>query len=283
MTNKDIGRQTKANAAQAAAPEPTVLAVDTSTAALAVAVVRGGQAIAEERSMAERNHSLLTVSKLRDVLAEAGVGAEQLDAIAVGKGPGSYTGMRIGVTIAKTLSWVWNVPVVGVSSLEALALGAYNAGLTAPTDPAVPAEQEWIVPLMDARRGQVYTALFHAAGYPAGWQRLEEDGIRLMEDWVDKLSAAAQSGDDRPARVRLAGDYEMHEAACDRLSELLQPLGIAVERTAGSMEGRWVGVIGAARLRQGLTEDAHTLVPNYTQLTEAEAKLQEAERKEGVR
>jgi len=305
MTNRKM--EERAKAAEAAAPDSTVLAIDTSTAALAVAVVRGGKALAEERSMAERNHSLLSVSKVRDVLAAAGVQAEQLDAIAVGKGPGSYTGMRIGVTIAKTLSWVWNVPVVGVSSLEALALGAYRNALLAPVDEAALAEEvgtstdiksvyadlmvenggrdatEWVVPLMDARRGQVYTASFRAVGQPFAWHRLAEDGIRLMGDWVGKLSAELQASDDRPVRIRLAGDYAMHESECDRLSELLQPLGIAVERTAGEMEGRWVGVLGAERLELGLTEDAHTLVPNYTQLTEAEAKLQEAERKEGSR
>jgi tRNA threonylcarbamoyladenosine biosynthesis protein TsaB len=265
------------SASGAEASSLTVLAIDTSTAALAIAVVRGGKVLAEEHSMAERNHSLLSVSKLRDVLASAEVTAEMLDGIAVGRGPGSYTGMRIGVTIAKTLSWVWGVPVVGVSSLEALALGTDESG-----EKTAGPDAEWMIPLMDARRGQVYTALFGGGRQPAGWQRLAEDGIRLMHHWVDELAALAQSGESRPARLRLTGDYAMHEAECERLTDLLAPYGIGVERTAGEIEGRWVAQLGIESLKRGETDDAHTLVPNYTQLTEAEAKLLQAERKEGV-
>ncbi len=263
----------------AEAPARTLLAIDTSTAALAIAVVQGGQVLAAEQSMAERNHSLLSVSKLRDVLAAAEVTAEMLDAIVVGRGPGSYTGMRIGVTIAKTLSWVWNVPIVGVSSLEALALGAHVSHHSA-MDRGL--GREWIVPLMDARRGQVYTALFRGVGMPHSWERLAEDGIRLMHQWVEELAALAESAEERPVRLRLAGDYAMHEAECERLAALLAQIGIPVERTAGEIEGRWVAMLGEARLERGETDDAHTLIPNYTQLTEAEAKLLQAERKEGI-
>jgi tRNA threonylcarbamoyladenosine biosynthesis protein TsaB len=276
----------------AEAPACTVLAIDTSTAALAIAVVQGGKVLAAEQSMAERNHSLLSVSKLRDVLASAEVTAEMLDGIAIGRGPGSYTGMRIGVTIAKTLSWVWGVPIVGVSSLEALALGAHVGQVIASLDDAASYSElysvmdrrfarEWIVPLMDARRGQVYTALFCGAGKPHSWERLAEDGIRLMHQWVEELAALAESAEDRPVLLRLAGDYAMHEAECERLTALLAPIGITVERTPGEIEGRWVAMLGEARLERGETDDAHTLNPNYTQLTEAEAKLLQAERKEG--
>lgn len=243
-----------------------VLALDTSTSALCVAVVGEGRVLADDRSIVERSHSVLAVPMVKDVLAAAGVTPDKLGGIAVGCGPGSYTGVRIAVTIAKTLAWAWGVPLAGVSSLEALALGAAGDGGTEANS-----APEWIVPLMDARRGQVYTARFASGG---GWRRLAADGIRLMREWADELAEQAESQGERerPRRIRFVGDPSLHLASIEQLGERLNGR-VRIEVCPTVMEGRSIAELGIRRLAAGEADDPHALVPNYTQLAEAEAKL----------
>lgn len=281
-----------------------VLAVDTSTAALAAALARGGEVLKDVQSLAERNHSVHTVSAVQAMLEECGIKPEQLDGIAIGRGPGSYTGMRIAVSLGKTLAWAWNKPLVGVSSLEALAYGAWQdaasgadgataAGAASAECAANGTEQSpiWLVPIMDARRGQVYTASFEAraqarlgAEPPAEgtWRRLSKDGIRLMHEWVDELAAAIAAAEPprRPSAVWIAGELALHEAEADRLQSVCPD--IQVRKLPVWLEGRAVAALGAARLAAGESDDAHAFAPNYTQLTEAEVKLQERTAKQAA-
>jgi len=270
----------------------TILALDTSTAAIAAALVRNGDVVGSVQALAERNHSVLTVTKVKELLDGSGVHADELDAIAIGRGPGSYTGMRIAVTIGKTLAWTWKKPLVGVSSLEALAYGARQSAETAALD--------WYIPIMDARRGQVYTALF-AAEPDGSWSRLAQDGIRLMHDWVDQVAELyharqeqmqdldqnkdhnqpkqeqehEQASSQLTIRLWIVGDLTLHEAEGQRLNELLNG---NVELRSTVMEGVAVAELGAARILRGEQDDVHSFVPNYTQLAEAEVKLLEKAR-----
>ncbi|MFC4100844.1 tRNA (adenosine(37)-N6)-threonylcarbamoyltransferase complex dimerization subunit type 1 TsaB [Paenibacillus xanthanilyticus] len=248
----------------------TVLALDTSTAALACALVRGGRLLGSIQSMAERNHSVFTVSHVKTLLAEHGVTADELDGIAVGQGPGSYTGMRIAVTLGKTLAWAWGKPLVGISSLEALAFGA-NRSVMREIGEGRQAGTRWFVPIMDARRGQAYTALF-AAEEAGAWERLAEDGNRPMADWVDRLAELAQENK-RPALICIAGDLTVHEAQARRLGELLRDQGVACRLVPFDMDGEAIAELGLRRLNAGDSDDVHAFIPNYTQLTEAEVNL----------
>ncbi|XEC95553.1 tRNA (adenosine(37)-N6)-threonylcarbamoyltransferase complex dimerization subunit type 1 TsaB [Paenibacillus tarimensis] len=245
--------------------EPLILALDTSTAALAAALVRGSEPLAEVRSLAERNHSVYIVPKLQELLTQTGLTPENLDAIAVGQGPGSYTGMRIAVTVAKTLAWTWDKPVVGISSLEGLAYGASK------NDAGARGTTTWYIPIMDARRGQVYTSAFVRT--PDGaWTRQAEDGIRLMKEWVDELAGKIGGAPDTPERIVFTGDLSLHEAEAHRLGSESTPDRLMMMPFL--MEGRWIAELGRMKLMQGLADEVHALVPNYTQLAEAEAKLQ---------
>jgi len=123
-----------------------VLGLDTSTPAVSVALVDRGRAVLAERVVVDaRRHGELLADSIRTVLAEAGVDRRDLGAIAVGLGPGPYTGLRVGVVTAVTMADALGVPAYGVCSLDAIGEG------------------ERVV-LTDARRREVYWARYDAAG-----------------------------------------------------------------------------------------------------------------------
>lgn len=252
-----------------------VLAIDTSTAALAVAVMNNDQLLAEKTVFAERNHSVYLTTTIAETLELAGVNKSELDGIAVGIGPGSYTGIRIAVTTAKTLAWALKLPVAGFSSLEALALGGWEHGLTsiAESKQSVPprtSELHWVIPLVDGRRGQVYTALFAGTSGQL-LRRMETDGIRLMVDWSKTIAKWIQSAEpeERPTTVWFVGETEVHGVTAE--SELGSLLGEQLRIVPYLLDGAPVGRVGADLLQQGASDDIHGLIPNYTQLSEAEA------------
>lgn len=254
----------------------TLLALDTSTAAMAAAVMRGGRVVSQIESMAERNHSVYVIEHIKDVLSEAGVTRDKLDAIVVGSGPGSYTGMRIAVTAAKTLAWAWGKPLVGVSSLEAIAYGAMHEGLATVADNGSAGDRgaaHWLLPIMDARRGQVYSAGF-SIGNGMGWSRWLQDGVRIMKDWVEEIAHEAKAHkQEGPLTIWLVGDLSLHEAAADKLMAMSEAAGVDVKLLPHILKGRSIAYLGGERLAAGLLEDFHRFAPNYTQVTEAEAKL----------
>ncbi|RXZ81497.1 tRNA (adenosine(37)-N6)-threonylcarbamoyltransferase complex dimerization subunit type 1 TsaB [Paenibacillaceae bacterium] len=258
------------------APDGAILlAVDTSTAAIAAALVRGDELLGQVQSLAERNHSVMTVTHLQELLVQAGVAPDSLDAIVAGRGPGSYTGMRIAVTVAKTLAWVWQKPLIGVSSLEALAYGAWqdeNGNIAESSDTGGEAAEQWIIPIMDARRGQVYTAAF-SVDSAGRWQRQAEDSIRLMADWTVELRERLEKAG-KTVNVHWTGmeaDLALHEEAGRHVVGGSHVHDVMFVPSV--MRGEALAKLGLARLLRGETDEVHTMVPNYTQLAEAEAKL----------
>ncbi len=135
-----------------------LLGIDTSTATISVAILRDGVLVGERTDQVERNRTgLLTV--VDSLFSELGLTPQSLDAVAVGAGPGSFTGLRIGMATAKGIAFAIGKPLWAVSSLAALAHAALRA-------------DETIVAVLDARRGEVY----------AGAYRRHERGVVLVGD-----------------------------------------------------------------------------------------------------
>ncbi|MBO2943769.1 tRNA (adenosine(37)-N6)-threonylcarbamoyltransferase complex dimerization subunit type 1 TsaB [Paenibacillus sp. F411] len=250
-------------------PRQRLLALDTSTASLAAAVLEDQELLGEIHESVERNHSVHMHPVLERVLQQSGVTVADLDGIAVGVGPGSYTGVRMAVTAAKTLAWANDIPIVGISSLHALAWGGLEQALKRHDEAG--AGRHWVIPVMDARRGQAYTALFEGSTGAAP-ERLAPDAIRLMQSWVEELSErlVTLEKDSLPAGIWFTGDTGVHADAASRLAEVY---GGPVTVLPYELEGQWAGLLGAARLLRGERDEPHTLVPNYTQLSEAESNL----------
>ncbi|ADO55239.1 tRNA (adenosine(37)-N6)-threonylcarbamoyltransferase complex dimerization subunit type 1 TsaB [Paenibacillus polymyxa] len=263
-------------------PRERFLTLDTATTVMAAALMNGKELLGESNVFGERNHSVHVITELERLLSEAGLTRDDVDGLAVGVGPGSYTGIRIAVTAAKTLAWAWGVPVTSISTLHALAWGGWNRGIELKGQEGkqesvnndLPGAQaaDWIVPVLDARRGQVYTGLFATntvkdIGSP---QRLEPDAIRLMTAWTDDLLQRLEAlpAEERPAVIWLVGETAVHAETAERLRAWSELRVVPYE-----LEGKWVGRLGADKLLRQEYDELHTLVPNYTQLAEAEANL----------
>lgn len=221
----------------------TILAIDTSNLTLGVALIKDGKVIAEHISHFKKNHSVRAMPAIDELLKECGLKPSDLTQIAVAKGPGSYTGVRIGVTIAKTLAWSLNIPVKTVSSLEVLAAnGRFFQGL--------------ICPLFDARRGQVYTGLYQ---YRDGkLHGLEEDQNILLEDWLKKLKAMDQQV------LFIGSDTGIHREMIERI---LDEQAVIADPALQLPRPSELALIG--ELKED--EPVHSIVPNYIRLAEAEA------------
>ncbi|MFM7823774.1 MAG: tRNA (adenosine(37)-N6)-threonylcarbamoyltransferase complex dimerization subunit type 1 TsaB [Bacteroidota bacterium] len=128
-----------------------ILQIETATATCSVSIAKNGVTIATKSDEGARNHAQVLVPNISELLQTSGIIGEELDAIAVSKGPGSYTGLRIGVSTAKGLCYAWEKPMVAVNTLESMAAW-FASKNRLPID--------YFCPMIDAKRLEVYTALF---------------------------------------------------------------------------------------------------------------------------
>ena len=129
-----------------------ILSLETATSACSAALHRQGNLLAYAEVTGEKSHSQRLTLLIEQLLDNAGLTFSQLDAIAVSKGPGSYTGLRIGVSVAKGLCLALDKPLIGINTLEALALQV--------TACHADTSHSLFCPMLDARRMEVYTAVF---------------------------------------------------------------------------------------------------------------------------
>ena len=140
-----------------------ILNLDTSKQICSVALAQDGELIAQKESHEEKSHASLLSVFIRDILTEKSIGVSDLDAVAVSKGPGSYTGLRIGVSTAKGLAYASGIPLISVDTLSALATGASNSNQLE-REPTALDGPILLCPMIDARRMEVFTATFHPSG-----------------------------------------------------------------------------------------------------------------------
>ncbi|MDM5318258.1 tRNA (adenosine(37)-N6)-threonylcarbamoyltransferase complex dimerization subunit type 1 TsaB [Fictibacillus sp. b24] len=220
-----------------------VLAIDTSNLVMGISVLDEGKVHGEYITNLKKNHSIRVMPAIEEVLKETGVKPADLGRIVVAKGPGSYTGVRIGVTIAKTLAWTLKKDLVGVSSLEVLAQsGKYFDG--------------FVVPLFDARRTQLFTGLY-GQDESGEFQNLWEDRIILLSDWLEKLKTLDK-------RILFVGnDLPLHQ---DTIKEVLGDQAVLGTVSDHNPRPSELGRIGMLRD----PDDIHSFTPSYLQLAEAE-------------
>ena len=228
-----------------------ILAIESSAIAASVCVECDGKLVAEAFQNNGLTHSKTVMPMLENMLKTCGEKLENMDKIAVAAGPGSFTGLRIGVSVAKGLSWASGIPVCGVSTLEAMAHQAsFFDGI--------------ICPVMDARAGQIYNALFKCND--GNITRICDDRAIAMNALLEELNGQK--------RILLLGDGA--EMCCNECKKL----GIdAVLPESAQRFPRACGVARAARTIEGVSPEKLEIY--YLRLPQAErerlAKMQNKE------
>ncbi len=220
------------------------LGIDTANAPLSVAIVKDGRVLAETVQNIKITHSVGAMPAVEELFAKANITPSQIDAVAVSEGPGSYTGVRIGVTIAKTLAWTLKKPLVGVSSLQALAANAklFNGV---------------ICPLFDARRQHVYAAAYRG--------ELLNEVIHDHHDHIDGLLETLQALNENV--LFIGTDVEVF---WERIKERLGDKAIRASYTLDLPRATELIALAEDRELPSI-EAVHHFVPQYRRIAEAEA------------
>lgn len=229
-----------------------ILAFETSAKAAGVALHDGTKLLAESYQNTGLTHSQTLMVMAEDLLKQCGLTVSDVTHVAVAAGPGSFTGVRIGVAAAKGFAWGGELPCYGVSTLEAMAknLGVYDGIVCA---------------CMDARRNQVYNALFSAQ--QGVLQRMTEDRAIALADLKEELKAL-----DKPIYLVGDGSHLTHATLSPEVPNLVLP-------PEHRMHQRGAGVALAAldKIHAGEIGNAAALEPNYLRLSQAERERLEKE------
>ncbi len=220
-----------------------ILAIDTSNHPMSVALVEDDQLKATITLNMVRNHSIYVLPAINDLFDKVGWQPKDIDRVVVAKGPGSYTGVRIAVTTAKTLAMTINKELVGISSLQVLAANVPNI-----TD-------NLIVPFMDARRGNVFTG---------GYQYQNGRLVNVMNEQhvaYNDLLATLKKGN-HP--VYLVGEMT------PKISKNADPLPNNVQLLAPSYAMPSTYQLAILGEKAPAVKDIDDFVPNYLRITEAE-------------
>ena len=222
-----------------------ILAFETSAKAASVALLDKGVLLGEGYQNTGLTHSQTLMKMCEDLLDSCGKTVSDITAVAVANGPGSFTGVRIGVAAAKGFAWGKEIPCYGVSTLEAMAetLGVYDG---------------YVVPTMDARRNQTYTAIFKAEGGKL---------TRILEDCAISFGELGEKIKNCEKPIFLVGDGAVlcYNTLLETVPGLVLPPEHRIHQRASG-----VALVAQKLIAAGEAGDGASLTPNYLRLSQAE-------------
>lgn len=221
-----------------------ILAIETSTLVSSVALASEERVLAELTTATRLTHSETLLPHIEQVLRLAGTERSELTAVAVSLGPGSFTGLRIGLATAKGLAYALHIPLVGVSTLAALAAGFPLPGSVAGV-------------MLDAQKGNVYLELYRSTA--AGQEAILPVTVLPLEEALERCAAVGEP-------VMLAGDIATKRLRGRELPDkvYLAPASHVLPRAAAVAE------LAKARLERGEEDSVMDLAPVYIRRSEAE-------------
>jgi len=229
-----------------------ILAIESSAMVAGVAIIEDTTIIGEYILNNKKNHAQTIMPMMDSLKEQLGLNLSTLDAIAVSKGPGSYTGLRIGSATAKGLAHVLGIPIIGISTIESM---AHNIQVT----------DSIICPMLDARRQHVFSGAFIYEGDKIS-NIIPIDQIRVSE-MLEKLSTY-----NKPI-IFLGDGFEAHESIIrSNLSENKIRVARAIEFLPRAST---LGFLAMEKYKKGEWEDYLTHKPNYYRLSQAEREYEE--------
>ena len=227
-----------------------ILAFETSAKSCSAAIHAGNSLLAESYQNSGLTHSQTQMVMAEDLLKVCGKSAADVTHLAAAAGPGSFTGIRIGVSAAKGFAWGAEKPVYGVSTLESMALG-------------LGVWSGYICCCMDARRNQVYNAIFLAEN--GELKRISEDRAIALSDLKEELAHI-----DGPIYLVGDGAALAHKTLSQDIPELILPPEHRQHQRASG-----VALAALAAMARGENADGAALQPNYLRLSQAERERME--------
>lgn len=225
-----------------------ILAIDTSQKTVSAALLADNVIRADIFVDGGRHHSETLLPVIEEVFRLAGLEPDAMDLFAVTIGPGSFTGLRIGATTIKGLALATGKPVVGVSTLDVLALNATPEG------------KHMICPMLDAQKNQVYTALYNPTKGP-GMEKIREERIVAVDSWLQELEAD----------ILFLGDGAV------RYSPVIHGRFSSAARIAeghlNHVKAAAVAFLARDKFERGEQLDLLTFTPCYLRPSEAEARI----------
>jgi tRNA threonylcarbamoyladenosine biosynthesis protein TsaB len=228
-----------------------VLAIESSAITASVAIAEENRLICEYTSNYKKTHSQTLMPMIEEITNMVELDLDELDLIAVANGPGSFTGLRIGVATAKGLAHTLDIPIISVSTLDAL---AYNIGFT----------DKLICPLMDARRNQVYTALYRYENNE--FNKIQGDIAVPIEEIISKIKELGK-------QVIFVGDgispnLEYIQNNLTKEEYVLAPINNNIQRGAS------VAALGLIYAKEGKSESYMKCKPVYLRKSQAEREYE---------
>ncbi|WP_324825298.1 tRNA (adenosine(37)-N6)-threonylcarbamoyltransferase complex dimerization subunit type 1 TsaB [Sinanaerobacter sp. ZZT-01] len=248
-----------------------LLAIETTGANASVAIINENRKIWEEHCDETLNHLRLLVPMIERLLAKCGLDLKEIGGIAVSEGPGSFTGIRIGMSTAKALAQTLNLNIVCVPTLKAFAYSTVD-------------EKRVLCPIFDARRSQIYTGayLWEEQG---GCTQLVPDGAYALEEFLERIKTAMRKTEKN--EILFFGDgisvykdkieewvrMQNTASATSRLHVSFAPEELRYQRASS------VAALGYKLWEQGKAQNLFQVKPVYLRQAEAQRKLDEAKRR----
>jgi len=212
------------------------LTIDTSTDIASLVLIQNGEALAESTWRCEQSHTTQLLPHLVDLLAQNKLSLQSISGVMVVKGPGSYNGLRVGISTAKGLAFSLGIPLIGLSSLE---LAAYqHAGTGMP-----------ICPILNAGRGEIATALYQKKG--SEWSQLAPEHITTVDQLLPQITT----------KTVFCGEFVSSIAA--ELRNQLKDKAVTPPPATPAQRASLFAKLGRMRLEAGEYDDPLTLQPLY--------------------